>query len=458
MINCWRFQLCRNTMKEEKEIARPESLAQIVSAMGNGSVKIITGLRRCGKSYILNRIFRNYLKNHGVEDDHIIAVALDLDEFEELQNPRTLSSYVKSRLIDDGKPIYVFIDEIQLSYKVRKVGVKEEDVAPEDRDSLWFTFYDVLNSLNAIRNVDVYVTGSNSKMLSTDVATNFRGRKTEIELTPLSFAEFHAFRAGDKADNLQEYMTFGGLPQVVLAQTEREKRAVLDELFTKVYLKDVVERNKIADVGLLGNVARFLFSCVGSLTNPLRMEKVMKNQGAEAPSAPTIRKYFDCLVNAYLFRKAERYDIRGKRYLNYPAKYYAEDVGVRNAQLGFREQEATHLMENIVFCELRRRGYKVDVGVVEIEHVVDDKRELRQHEIDFVVNTGSSKIYIQSAYGMEDPFQKQRECLPLERTGDAFRRIVVTNGNERFWTDEKGISHIGLIPFLLDVSLLEELK
>ena len=433
-------------------------MSRLISSMGNGSVKIITGLRRCGKSYLLNRIFRNYLKSQGVEDNHIIAVALDLDEFEELQNPRNLSSYIKSRLVEDGEPNYAFIDEIQLAYKVRKAGVKEEDVAPEDRDSLWLTFYDVLNSLNAIPNVDVYVTGSNSKMLSSDVATNFRGRKTEIELTPLSFAEFHAFRLGEKSDDWQEYMTFGGLPQVILAQTEREKRAVLDELFTKVYLKDVVERNRIANAGLLGNVVRFLFSCVGSLTNPLRLEKAMKNQGAEAPSAPTIRKYLECLVDAYLFSKAERYDIRGKKYLDYPSKYYAEDVGIRNAALGFREQEETHLMENVIFCELLRRGYKVDVGVVEIEHVADGVRELRQHEIDFVVNTGASRIYIQSAYGMDDPIQRRRECLPLERTGDAFRRIVVTNGNARFWTDEKGISHVGLIPFLLDTSMLEEIK
>ena len=282
-------------MKDEKEIGRPEPLSRIVSAMGNGSVKIITGIRRCGKSYLLNNLFRDYLRNIGVEGDHIIAVALDMDEFEELQNPRNLSSYVKSRIVDDGNLYYVFIDEIQESYKVRKAGVREEDVAPEDRDSLWLTFYDVLNSLNAMPNVDVYVTGSNSKMLSSDVATNFRGRKTEISLMPLSFAEFHAFKAGDKEDDWQEYMTFGGLPQVVLAHTEREKRSVLDELFAKVYMKDVVERNGISSVGLLGSVVRVLFSSVGSLTNPLRLEKVMKSQGAKAPSAPTIRKYLGCL-------------------------------------------------------------------------------------------------------------------------------------------------------------------
>ena len=458
MVQYRRFQLSRRTMKEKNIIDRPDSLARLISSMGNGSVKIVTGLRRCGKSFLLDVIFRSYLKSHGVDDDHITAVALDRDEFESLQNPRNLSSFVKARLKNDGRMNYVFIDEIQLSYKVRKSGVDEKDVAPEDRDSLWLTFYDVLNSLNAKSDVDVYVTGSNSKMLSADVATNFRGRKTEIALMPLSFAEFHAFRGGDKADDWQEYMAFGGLPQVVLAPSDKEKYAVLDELFSRVYLKDVVERNKIADVGMLGNVVKFLYSSVGSLTNPTRIAKAMRNQGIAAPSAPTVRKFLDCLSQAYLFRKAERYDIRGKRYLDYPAKYYAEDVGVRNAQLGFREQEETHLMENVIFNELLRRGYRVDVGVVEIESKEKGKRELRQHEIDFVVNTGFGKIYIQSAYGIGDPRQMARETLPLAHTGDVFRRLIVTNGNGRFWTDNAGISRVGLYPFLLDQSILEDMK
>lgn len=435
-------------------INRQECLARLVSAMGNGAVKIVTGVRRCGKSYLLNTIFRGYLKKQGVRNDHIVAVALDLDEFEELQNPRKLSAYVKKRLKSDGKTNYVFIDEIQLCYKVIKEGVRLEEVAPEDRDSVWLTFYDVLNSLNAKPNVDIYVTGSNSKMLSKDVATNFRGRKTEIQLMPLSFAEFHGYRRGEKADDWQEYLTFGGLPQVVLAATESEKAAMLNELFGNLYLKDVVERNKIATPGHLDNVMRVLFSSVGSLTNPSRLEKVMRNLGADAPSVPTIRKFFGYLTDAYLFRKADRYDIRGKRYLDYPSKYYAEDVGLRNARLGFREMEETHLMENIVYNELIRRGYAVDVGVVEIEHVESDVRELRQHEIDFVVNTGFEKLYIQSAYGMSDPGQVARETLPLMRTGDAFRRMIVTNGNGRPWTDENGVIRVGIIPFLLDAKIL----
>jgi len=436
-------------------IDRRQQLDRLVSVMGNGAVKIVTGVRRCGKSYLLNTIFRNHLKKQGVRNDHIISVALDLDEFEELQNPRNLSAYIKKRLKSDGKANYVFIDEIQLCYKVLKEGVRIEDVAPEDRDSVWLTFYDVLNSLNAKSNVDIYVTGSNSKMLSKDVATNFRGRKTEIQLMPLSFAEFHGYRQGEKADDWQEYLTFGGLPQVVLATTEREKSATLNELFGNLYLKDVVERNKVSVPAQLDNVMRFLFSSVGSLTNPSRLEKAMRSQGADAPSAPTIRKFFGYLTDAYLFRKADRYDIRGKRYLDYPSKYYAEDVGLRNARLGFREQEMTHLMENVIYNELIRRGYSVDVGVVELEHVDAGKRELRQHEIDFVVNTGFEKVYVQSAYGMGDSKQAARETLPLMKTGDAFRRMIVTDGNDRLWTDENGVARVGIIPFLLDATILE---
>ena len=435
-------------------INRQDCLDRLVSVMGNGAVKIITGIRRCGKSYLLNTIFRAYLKKQGVRNDHIVAVALDLDEFEELQNPRKLSAYVKKRLKSDGKTNYVFIDEIQLCHKVLKEGVVIEEIAPEDRDSVWLTFYDVLNSLIAKPNVDIYVTGSNSKMLSKDVSTNFRGRKTEIQLMPLSFAEFHGYRRGEKADDWQEYLTFGGLPQVVLSATEREKAATLNELFGNLYLKDVVERNKIAMPVHLDNVVRVLFSSVGSLTNPSRLEKVMRNLGTDAPSVPTIRKFFGYLTDAYLFRKADRFDIRGKRYLDYPSKYYAEDVGLRNARLGFREMEETHLMENIVYNELIRRGYAVDVGVVEIEHVESDVRELRQHEIDFVVNTGFEKLYIQSVYGMDDPGRVARETLPLMRTGDAFRRMIVTNGNGRPWTDENGVVRVGIIPFLLDARIL----
>ena len=429
-------------------LGRPEYLNQLIDSRDNQTVKIITGIRRSGKSYLLNEIYRHYLLENGVDESHLIAVALDLAEYADLRDPRKLQTFLTDRIVDNS-PYYVFIDEIQMSFKVKISDIDEEKVAPEDRESLYLTFYDVLNSLNARKNVDVYVTGSNSKMLSEDIATNFRGRRTEIVMHPLSFAEFYAARPQDKLDAWNEYMTYGGLPQVILADSIRGKTSILDELFEKTYLKDVIERHKIEDAGLLDNVVNVLASSVGSLTNPTKLVNVLKSNEKQAPSIPTFRKFLGYLTSSYLFRKAERYDVRGRRYLNYPAKYYMEDVGLRNARLGFREQEETHLMENIIYNELIKRGYKVDVGVVEILHREEGKRELRQHEIDFVVNTGREKVYIQSAYGMNNPEQRDREVLPLSQTGDSCRKCVITDGNQKLWTDDEGIAHVGIISFLL---------
>lgn len=433
-------------------IARPNYLNQLVESRDNQSVKIVTGIRRAGKSYLLNDIYRTYLQNDGVDAAHIISVALDLTEYAYLRDPRKLQDYLVDRIVDSSS-YYIFIDEIQMSFKVKVSEIDEKSVAPEDRDSIFLTFYDVLNSLNARKNVDVYVTGSNSKMLSEDIATNFRGRYTEIAMHPLSFAEFYTIRQIDKLDAWNEYLIYGGLPQVVLAKNERLKTAVLEDLFAKTYLKDVIERHKVVDAGLLDNVVNVLASGVGSLTNPTKLVNVLKSQEKSAPSVPTFRKFLGYLTAAYLFRKAERYDVRGRRYLDYPAKYYMEDVGLRNARLGFREQEETHLMENVLFNELVWRGYRVDVGVVEILHRENKRRELRQHEIDFVVQTGREKVYLQSAFGMSDSRQRERETLPLLRTGDSCRKIVVTNGNQRLWTDDDGIAHVGILSFLLDFKL-----
>lgn len=438
--------------RKKKLMERQAYLEQLIAVQGNQTVKVVTGIRRSGKSYLLNVLYRDYLRGCGVPDSHVIQVALDLTEFAELRDPRKLQRYVESKIIDQDLH-YIFIDEIQMAFRVKISEVEESQVAPEDRESLYLTFYDVLNSLNARPNVDVYVTGSNSKMLSEDIATNFRGRRTEIAMHPLSFAEYFKARPQDKLDAWNEYMTFGGLPQVVLAPNDRAKMAVLDELLTKTYLKDVVDRHHIVDVGLLDNVVNVLASCVGSLTNPTKLVNTLKSQDKSSPSIPTFRKFLDYLTASYLFRKAERYDVRGRRYLDYPAKYYMEDVGLRNARLGFREQEETHLMENVIYNELIWRGYKVDVGVVEIRSHKEAKFESRQHEIDFVVNTGKEKIYIQSAVGMNDPVQRARETLPLLRTGDSFRKLVVTNGNQKRWVDDDGISHVGILSFLLDPSL-----
>ena len=430
-------------------IKRDYYLEKIKDKMWNGSVKIITGIRRCGKSYILNEIFRGYLLESGVAPDHIISVSLDLEEFEPLQNPRELSRYVRERIIDEGQH-YVFIDEIQQSRKILKDGVDPERTAKEDEPGMWFTFYDVLNSLNAKPNLDIYVTGSNSKLLSKDVATNFRGRKTEIEMHPLSFAEFHAWKGGDLSQDWNEYMAFGGMPQAVLERDEREKAAVLNELFDNVYIKDVVERNGIADPTMLEAIIDVVSSSVGSLTNPKKLSDTIASREGGGPSAPTVRKYLGFLKDAYIFREAKRYDVRGRRYLDYPMKYYAEDVGLRNARLGFREQEETHLMENVIFNELVRLGCSVDVGVVDVWDEDGGKKMVRHHEIDFVVNTGFEKVYMQSAFSISDPEYKVREVLPMNKTGDNFRKIVVTSGASRLWTDENGISYVGILTFLLN--------
>ena len=430
-------------------IKRDKYLEKMKNKMWNGSVKIITGIRRCGKSYMLNEIFKGYLIGSGVASDHIISVSLDLEEFEWLQNPRELSRYVRERILDDGR-YYVFIDEIQMSRKILKDGVDPARIAKEDEPGMWFTFYDVLNSLNARQNLDIYVTGSNSKMLSKDVASNFRGRKTEIQMHPLSFSEFHDWKGGDLLRDWDEYKTFGGMPQTVLEVDDRAKVDVLNELFANVYIKDVVERNNIADPSLLESIVDVVSSSVGSLTNPKRLSNTIASREGAGPSAPTVRKYLGFLKDAYIFREAKRYDVRGRRYLDYPMKYYAEDVGLRNARLGFREQEETHLMENAIYNELVRCGYSVDVGVVDVWSEKDGTKIVKHHEIDFVVNTGFEKVYVQSAFSISDPVYRAREVLPLNKSGDSFRKIVITAGASRLWTDDDGISYIGILTFLLD--------
>ena len=430
-------------------IERDKYLEKLKDKMWNGSVKVITGIRRCGKSYILNTIFREYLLGTGVPPDHIIAVSLDLEEFESLQNPRELSRYVRERVKDDERH-YVFIDEIQLSRKILKDGVDLSRLAKEDEPGAWFTFYDVLNSLNAMQNLDIYVTGSNSKMLSKDVVTNFRGRKVEIEMHPLSFAEFHNWKGGDISLDWDEYKTFGGMPQAVLETSERDKASILNELFDNVYIKDVVERNKIGDPSLLESIVNVLSSSVGSLSNAKRISDTIISREGSGPSAPTVRKYLGFLTDAYVFREAKRYDVRGRRYLDHPVKYYAEDIGLRNARLGFREQEEPRLMENVIYNELVNCGYSVDVGVVEIWGEENGKKFVKQHEIDFVVNTGFDKIYIQSAFSIDNPQYKDREVLPMRKSGDNFRKIVITSGFSRQWTDDYGILYVGLLRFLLD--------
>lgn len=442
---------------EHRSIERREYVERLAAAEGNGMVKIITGLRRCGKSHLLGVAFRKYLKERGVDDGHIHAVALDLKPWEALQEPDRLYRHFAERIKADGKRHYVFIDEVQLCRKTLKEGATPSRTAPEDREGLYTTFHDTLNSLAALPETDVYVTGSNSKMLSKDVATQFRGRGMELRLRPLSFAEFLPVHGGEKADAWEDYLAFGGLPQVVLERDETGKRRLLESLFAKTYLRDIVERNGIRDEVAVERVADMLCSAVGSLTNPGRIANgfasVWRGKG---PTEPTVRAWLGHFEDAFLFERADRWDVKGGRYLSSPSKWYSTDIGLRNARTNFRQMEPTHLMENAIYNELRGRGYAVDTGMVEsVESRGRGKQEHVRREIDFVVNTAKKRVCIQSAFAIPDEEKRRQETAALQKAGGFGRKIVVTGGNEKPWMDENGILFVGVIPFMLDRSFVE---
>ncbi len=425
------------------EIKRDDYLEEIKSVIGNGLVKVITGIRRCGKSYFLFNIFRNYLRENGVGDDQVVSVQLDDDEFEELRTPKALSRYVKDRILTDGRKTYVLIDEIQ------------ECKPPTGDTSPKTTFYDVLNSLMKKKGVDVYVTGSNSEMLSEDIATNFRDRGTVIRMWPLSFSEYYAYSGKEKGDAWEDYLAWGGMPLAVLEPRQKAREAYLRRLFDEVYLADIVERYGLKDSALLGRLCDVVSSVTGSLTNPNRIVNTIKTELGASANGHTVGDYLEYFRKSYLFEKANRWDVKGRKYIGALAKYYAEDVGLRNARLNFRQMERSHLMENVMYCELLRRGLAADVGVVErVEKNSSGKSERKRYEIDFVVNSGFRRIYVQSAFEMPTEEKRIQELRPLKLTGDFFRKMVVTGGNERQWADEDGIVHVGIIPFLLDKSIL----
>lgn len=434
-------------------IERPTYLEKLIKARRNGRVKVITGIRRCGKSFLLSNIYRRYLLEEGVPNDCILDIALDQRAYASLRNPNELFAYVMER-IDETTQYYVFIDEIQLSFKVKRDDIDESKVAPEDRDLLYTTFYDVLNDLTSHQNIDVYVTGSNSKMLSSDIVTNFRDRGTEIRMWPLSFSEYYAFSNLEKSDAWQSYIVYGGMPLAVLEPNVRDRETYLKHLFDTVYRADIVERYSLGDDHLLDQLAKEVASAVGSLTNPTKLANAMNTafhaKGGNQTNDKTIKKYLDTLVDAFVFSKAERYDVKGKRYFEYPTKYYATDVGLRNALLNFRQVEETHLMENIVFNELCLRGFSVDVGAIRIVQTTNGKRSDALHEIDFVVNHGSQKAYIQCAWSIDSEAKREQERLPLLKVDDFFRKYVITGGAQQPWTDEDGITYMGVIAFLLD--------
>lgn len=416
----------------------------------NGKVKIVTGIRRCGKSFLLFNLYKDYLLNEGVAKDCFVELALDKKVHAKYRNPNELYDYVLRKTKDDEKRYYVFIDEIQLSYKVKNEDVDERLVPEEDRELLYTTFYDILNDLMGRKNLDIYVTGSNSKMLSKDIVTNFRDRGSEIKVFPLSFKEFYPVSGMEKADALEEYLTYGGMPLAVLEKDETEKRKYLKGLHKRVYIKDIVERYKLKDDEVLEALIDALSSAVGSLTNPHNMANAAGSLMKRSTSDNTIKNYLDYLEESYLFVSAQRYDIKGKRYFENTLKYYSMDTGLRNAKLNFRQQEKSHLMENMIFIELIRRGYSVDVGVVELTLVKDGKKQQSQYEIDFIVNTGREKVYIQSALNVDTETKRSQETFSLRNSGDFFRKIVIVDGNAKPWTDEDGIMYMGVIPFLLE--------
>ncbi|MBS7376155.1 MAG: ATP-binding protein [Muribaculaceae bacterium] len=434
-------------------IERAQYIKSLLAKRWNGRVKIITGIRRCGKSFLLSTLYKNYLLGEGVDEDCIIQVALDRKTDLKYRNPNVLYDYIISATKDTSKRYYVFIDEIQMSVKVKNQDIDDRDVSGDDSDMLYVTFYDILNDLMTHNNLDIYVTGSNSKMLSSDIVTNFRDRGSEIKVFPLSFKEYYEASGLEKADAFEEYLTYGGMPLAVQEREQTERQHYLYQLHKNVYAKDIVERYKIRDDEILDALIDSLYSAVGSLTNTHNLANAASTLMRRSVSDHTIKNYIDYLEDAYLFVSAKRYDIKGKKYFNNTQKYYAIDTGLRNAKLNFRQQEKSHIMENMIFMELIRRGYRVDVGVVELNREIAGKRIISRYEIDFIVNTGHDKIYIQSALNVDTEEKKNQETFSLKKSGDFFRKVVILDGNSKPWVDDDGIMYIGVIPFLLDESI-----
>lgn len=427
----------------EQIIRRDSYLNRLIEKKENGLIKVITGIRRCGKSYLLFNLFYDYLSESGVKEEQIITIALDDDAFVQYRDPDELSKYLRSKIVNKEQ-YYVLIDEVQYAIS------KEELKNPED-----IRLYNVLNGLMRLRNVDIYVTGSNSKMLTKDVLTAFRGRGDELKVFPISFKEYYNFAGGDKSDAYEEYALYGGMPLVISKKSDVEKMSYLRGLFTEVYFKDIVERYDIALPDVLEELTDDLCSSIGSLTNASKIANTLQSVKGIRVSSATVSSYLNYLTESFLFSNAKRYDVKGKRYFEYPSKYYCTDVGLRNARLNFRQQEETHIMENIIYNELLCRGYSVDVGVVDIVERNDNKQSKKQCEIDFVVNVGSKKYYIQSALNVGDPTKMDTELRPLKNTHDFFKKIIVSKTSQKPWIDDDGILHLGLYEFLLNENALD---
>lgn len=424
-------------------ISRDVYLNRIISKMENGLIKVITGIRRCGKSFLLFNLFHDYLIENGIEEKQIISIALDDDLFVNYRDPDKLSKYIRGKIVNSDM-YYILIDEVQ--YAITNDELKNPET---------IKLYSVLNGLMRLRNVDIYVTGSNSKMLTKDVMTAFRGRGDEVKIYPISFKEYYSFVGGDKSDAYEEYALYGGMPLVLTKNSDAEKVNYLQALFTEVYFKDIAERYDIELPVVLSELTDDLCSSVGSLTNANKISNTLRTVKNIKVSSTTISNYLNYLTESFLFSNAKRYDIKGKKYFEYPSKYYCTDIGLRNARLNFRQQEETHIMENIIYNELLCREYSVDVGVVEIVETNAGKRTKKQCEIDFVVNRGLKKYYIQSALSVSEQAKLETELRPLKNTKDFFKKIIITKTSMRSWTDDDGILHLGLYEFLLNENSLE---
>lgn len=414
------------------EIKRDYYLNKLIDAKNDGLIKVVTGIRRCGKSYLLNTLFYNHLLQEDIAEDHIIKVALDDSDNEDLLIPKNLSKFVKEKIID--KDIYyVILDEIQLVEN----------------------FEGVLNGLLRIPNIDIYVTGSNSKFLSTDIITEFRGRGEDIRVYPLSYYEFMSVYKGDKLDGWVEYITYGGLPLVVSMNNDERKTAYLKEQQKNVYINDVIERNDIKNDAELVSLVEIISSSIGSLSNPKKLSDTFKSTAGINIDPKTISSYLKYLEEAFLIEKAERYDVKGKKYMSTPYKFYFSDLGLRNSFINFRQYEETHIMENIIYLELRRRGYNVDVGVVELKERKENEYTYKQLEIDFIANKGNNKIYIQSAFSMPDEEKINQEERPLLKVNDSFKKIIIVKDYIKRTRNENGIITMSIFDFLLDPDSLD---
>ncbi len=406
------------------EIKRDYYLQKLIDRKENHLIKVITGIRRCGKSYLLNHLFRNYLLNSGVDENHIIAIALDDDDNSNLLDSKELREYINDNVLDNDLH-YILLDEIQL--------------VPN--------FEGLLNGLLRKENLDIYVTGSNSKFLSSDIITEFRGRGDEIRVYPLSFKEFYSNFDGSKEEAWEEYYTYGGLPLVMSYKKDEDKMQYLESQKQNVYLNDVIERNNVQNKEDLEKLIEIIASSVGSLTNPLKLSKTFKSYDKNTLiTDKTIYNYLSYFEDAFIIEKSLRYDIKGKKYIDTPYKYYFTDIGIRNAFLNFRQQEENHIMENIIYIELKRRGFKVDVGVVEVR----SKDGRRQYEIDFIANKGNNKIYIQSALNIDIREKREQEEKSFMNVNDFFKKIIIVKDNIKRWRDDKGIIIMGIVDFLLD--------